>query len=121
VLQVAETVFTTPIYSRGGMTLFLPLTAVLAFSTLSLLRAKCSHTFVIEGSFVCLWFYRWLVSGVLRGLLAVLLPAALVSKVMALRKGLYLRDRAMRVRIAMVVILGSRVLALGAFTLDPQL
>jgi hypothetical protein len=74
---------------------------------LSLLRAQSSHMFVIEGSFICHRFYQWLVLRVLRGLLAVLLPAALVVKVMALEKGLYLCDCAMRVHIAMVEMIDS--------------
>jgi hypothetical protein len=43
-----------------------------------------------------------------------------VVKVTALRKGLYLRDRATRVRIVIVGMLGLKIPALRAFILDPQ-
>jgi hypothetical protein len=100
---------------------FLQLITVLAFSTLSLSHAQCSLALVNEGSFICLWFYQWLVLRVLHDLLSVLLPAVLVMKLKALRRVLYLRDRAMRVHIAMVALLGSKVPAHRAFTLDPRL
>jgi hypothetical protein len=43
----------------------------------------------------------------------------LVVKVKALRRGLYPRDRVMLVLIVMVTMLGSKVSACRAFTLDP--
>jgi hypothetical protein len=60
-LRVAEAVFYSSYIVGGGMTLFLPLTIILASSTLSLLCVWCSHELVIEGSFICVLFDQWLI------------------------------------------------------------
>jgi hypothetical protein len=53
-LWVAEMIFTAPIYSRGGVSLLLPLTPVVPFLTRSLLCGQCFHLSGIECSFICL-------------------------------------------------------------------
>jgi hypothetical protein len=53
--------------------------------------------------------------------LAVLRPTVLVAEVRVLRRGPYLNDQVAWVRLAMVAMLGWRVLARIACTSDPRL